>query len=158
MVPELSISTVLKAFTTDGYPMPNNRTVIIQDINYYKNLSNIIQTTPRESLHDYFKSRLIATWAGRLHNNFTAPSRAFFNILNGKDPDNIPPRWRICVSEVVRNLGHILSSAFIQHAFSAADKTLGDRIISDIKQIFLKSLEGFDWMTTQVKEAVAKKG
>jgi endothelin-converting enzyme len=79
-------------------------------------------------------------------------------MMAGKDPNNIPDRWRSCVAEVDGNLGYILSGAFIEHAFSAADKALGDRIISDIKQIFTTRLKEFEWMTPQVKADAAKKG
>jgi endothelin-converting enzyme len=158
MVPEISVSKYLKAFIPEGYTITPNFTMVVSDINYYKNLSNIIKVTPRESLHDYFQSRIVATWSGRLHRNFTAPARAFSNVMSGKDPNNIPERWRTCINEIDGNLGYILSGAFVERAFSAADKTLGDRIIADIKQVFAKRLQGFEWMTPQVKEAAAKKG
>jgi endothelin-converting enzyme len=157
-VPEISFVKYLKAFVPEEYPISPDITVIVNDINYYKNLSSIIQATSRVALHDYFQSRIVATWAGRLHRNFTAPSRALGNMMAGKDPNNIPDRWRTCISEVDGNLGHILSGAFVERAFSSDDKKLGDRIISDIKQVFAKRLQDFDWMTPQVKEAAAKKG
>jgi endothelin-converting enzyme len=158
MVPEFSLSKYLKAFAPAGYEVTPNLTVIVNDINWYGNLSSILKTTPRESLHDYFVSRLIATWSGRLHNNFTTASRAFSNKLSGKDPNNVPIRWRTCVSEIDNHMGYILSAAFIEKAFTAADKTLGDRIVHDIKDFFTERFKQFDWMTPQVKEVAAKKG
>jgi endothelin-converting enzyme len=79
-------------------------------------------------------------------------------MMAGKDPNNIPDRWRSCVAEVDGKLGYILSGAFIERAFTAADKTLGDRIIGDIKKFFTGRLQEFEWMTPQVKADAAKKG
>jgi endothelin-converting enzyme len=109
-------------------------------------------------LHDYFEWRLIATWDGRLHRNYTAPLRRFSNVLSGKEPDVVPDRWRTCIGEVDANLGHLLSATFIQRAFTKKDKELGDQIIHDIKDVFRENLKSLDWMSDQSKEVAAKKG
>lgn len=158
MLPEISISQILKAFVPKGYEVTPDRRVIVGDINFYGNLSNIIRSTPRETLHDYFYSRLIATWSSRLDRSLTNSSRALSNRIAGKDPNSISDRWRTCINEVDLNLGYILSAAFIEKAFSPADKLLGDRIVSDIKDFFAVRFNQFEWMSPQVKEVAAKKG
>jgi endothelin-converting enzyme len=158
MVPEISVITYLKALVPKEYTIGPESTVIVTDINYFKNLSTIIKTTPREQAHDYFVSRLISTWGGRLHKNFTSPSRAFTNALGGKDPNNITPRWRVCINDIDSNLGYILGAAFVQRSFSTADKSLGDRIISDIKDVFRAKFKDFEWMSDEVKQKAANKG
>jgi endothelin-converting enzyme len=158
MVPEFSLTEYLKSMVPSGYAITPDTTVIVTDINYFKNLSTIIKISPRESVHDYFVSRIISTWAGRLHKNFTAPSRAFSNSLGGKDPNNITPRWRVCINDIDTNLGYILGAAFVQRSFSTADKSLGDRIISDIKDVFKAKFKDFEWMSEEVKQKAANKG
>jgi endothelin-converting enzyme len=132
--------------------------VIVSDINYFKNLSSIIKSTPRLTLHDYFEWRLLETWTGRLNRNYSAPLRRFNNLLSGREPDALPDRWRTCVSEVDGALGHLLSGAFIERAFTKKDKQLGDQIISDIKNVFGESLKKLDWMTESSKQVATKKG
>src|ERR1700761_831507 len=84
LVPEISVINYLDSLAPKGYSINANRTVIVGDIDYYKNLSSIIQTTPRETLHDYFQWRLVTTWSSRLHRNYSAPVRRFNNRLAGK--------------------------------------------------------------------------
>jgi endothelin-converting enzyme len=131
---------------------------MMTDINYYKKVSNIIRSTSRETLHDYFEWRLIATWIDRLHKSYSAPLRRFNNVMVGREPDVLADRWRICLSEVDQSLGHLLGSSFIQRAFSKKDKELGDQIITDIKNMFAENLKTLDWMTPATKEVAMKKG
>jgi endothelin-converting enzyme len=158
MVPEVSLVDYFKALAPPAYTIDSKRTAMVNDINFYKNLSSILKSTSRETLHDYFEWRLLATWVDRLHNNYTAPLRRFNNIMVGRDPDVLADRWRVCLSEVDGKLGHLLGSSFIHRAFSKKDKQLGDQIITDIKNMFADNLKTLDWMTAATKEIAAKKG
>jgi endothelin-converting enzyme len=128
------------------------------DINFFRNLSEIIKSTPRETLHDYFEWRTLVTWTPRLHKNFTAPLRRFKNVLAGKDPEAGSERWRLCVGDTDANLGHTLSSFFLQRAFTPKDKQIGDQVIQDIKKVFGANLENLDWMSSETKKTALQKG
>jgi endothelin-converting enzyme len=78
--------------------------------------------------------------------------------MAGRDSDAIGERWRTCVSEIDGNLGWLLSAAFVERAFSAEAKSLGDRIIRDIKAVFSERLNTFEWMSNSTKQVAAKKG
>ncbi|KAF2670943.1 zincin [Microthyrium microscopicum] len=157
MVPQIDLIKYLQAQAPKEYPITGNRTVIMSDENYYKALSGIIEKAPRETLHSYFRQRLLATWSGRLHQNYTLPLRQLRNEMAGKDPNNVPERWRGCVGEIDSTFGLALSAAFIERAFTTADKEFGDRIIMDIKKFFAARLKSFNWMSESVKEQAAKK-
>jgi endothelin-converting enzyme len=158
LVPEISTTNYLKAQAPSGYPIDSNRTAIIGDINYYRALSKIIQATPRDTLHAYFKWRLMGAYQMRLHKDFTLPMRQFGNRLSGRDANTVSDRWRICLSELDSGLSNLYSAAFIERAFTSKDKDLGDRIIHDIKTVFSERLKGFDWMSDKSKNIAAKKG
>lgn len=153
-LPEISISKLLKALAPADYTI---KTVINNDPYYYGNISTILKSTPRETLHGYFQYRLIATWSGRLHKDYTRPARVMSNSLAGKAPDAVAERWRSCVAEIDSALGWFLSGAFVQRAFSAQAKSLGDRIVSDIKNEFTARLKNVNWMGEETKKIAAKK-
>jgi endothelin-converting enzyme len=158
LVPEISTSKYLKAQAPAGYPIDSNRSVIVADANYYHNLSEIIRTTPRDTLHAYFRWRLMTSYQGRLHKDFTLPMRRFSNRLGGRAENTVTDRWRTCLSEVGGGLSNLYSAAFIERAFTSKDKDLGDRIVHDIKSVFSERLRGFDWMSEKSKNIAAKKG
>jgi endothelin-converting enzyme len=155
LVPQISISKYLKAQAPPTYDV---KTVIVSTVDYYKNLSSIIRSADRQTLHDYLQWRLIEVWGLRLHNDFNRPLRRFANIMAGKDPDAVPVRWRTCLKEVDFGLGWIESGFFVQRAFGPQSKEFGDRIIHDIKDMFTERFKGLDWMSDTVKTVAAKKG
>jgi endothelin-converting enzyme len=155
LVPQISISKYLKAQAPPTYDV---KTVIVATVDYYKNLSSIIDSADRQTLHDYLQWRLIEVWGLRLHDDLSRPLRRFANMMAGKDPDALPVRWRACLREVDLGLGWIESGFFVQRAFSAQAKDFGDRIIHDIKDMFTQRFKELDWMSDSVKTAAAKKG
>jgi endothelin-converting enzyme len=158
MVPEINFIKYLQAFVPQGYPITPDRMVLLTDMYYFGNLSSFIQKTSRQDFHSVFRWAVAGAYSGRLHQNYTIPSRRFNNILSGKDPDTISPRWRTCLSEVESALSYILSAAYIERAFKQGDKELGDRIIKDLKNVYSDRIQKLDWMTESVKQLTIKKG
>jgi endothelin-converting enzyme len=69
----------------------------------------------------------------------------------------VPERWRVCVGHVDDGLGWTLSRFFVEKAFSAAAKKLGDKIVSDIKTLFKEKLKKTTWMEKIVVERALNK-
>lgn len=66
-------------------------------------------------------------------------------------------RWRTCISHVDGNLGGILGRFYVEQAFSARDKELGDQIVSDIKKQFIAKLDTLAWVEDSVKVLAKQK-
>jgi predicted metalloendopeptidase len=133
-------------------------TVLIRDINFYNNLTSAIQSTSRDTMHDYFKYQIIATYAGRLHRNFSVPLKQFEGSQTGQSSNVTSARWRVCINEIDQRLPHAISALFVQKFFSNAYRELGFQMIAELKQLFIDRLDGFDWMTNETRKATAKKG
>jgi endothelin-converting enzyme len=158
IVPEIDHIKLLAEQAPSAYLINENRKVIVGDINYFRNLSAVIKSTPRDTIHDYFQWRIISKWGGRMHKNFTAPTRRFSNSMGGRDPNVVSDRWRSCISEVDGGVSHIIGSIYIERAFSEKDKKLGDQIISDVRAVFAEGLKTIPWMSDKTKEIADKKG
>jgi endothelin-converting enzyme len=155
LVPEISFTAALKASIPTGYQV---KSVLNSDSEYLEKISKIIKETPRDVLHGYFQVRLIAAWSGRLGKEYRRPLSIFGNLMAGRDPWSESERWRTCLNEVDGSLGWILSAAFVERAFSANAKALGDRIVKDIKAVFTERLKTFEWMSATTKLVAEKKG
>jgi endothelin-converting enzyme len=158
LVPEFSTFDVLKAHVPSNYTITPNTTVILTDSNFFGNLSDIIKSTPRETLHDYFEWRLFSTWISRLYKDYTIPFRRFRNVLAGKEPDVRPERYRQCVQETDDLMGHLLGGVYIQRKFTPNDKQIGDQVIHDIRKIYQENMKNLDWMGDEAKKIAATKG
>jgi endothelin-converting enzyme len=74
-----------------------------------------------------------------------------------QDPESSPERWRTCVNHVDDSVGFILSRFFVEKAFSAKAKDLGDQIVSDIKENFIEKLKVTSWMDKNVVDLAIEK-
>lgn len=61
------------------------------------------------------------------------------------------------MNHVNDGVGWILSRFFVEKAFSAKAKEFGDRIVSDIKNQFIKKLEKTTWMEQEVIDLAIRK-
>lgn len=154
IAPEIELKTLLSRLA----PAKSNiRRVIVMAPDYLKQLSNIMATTDKETLQNFFVWKAIKTLSFYVHSDAAKHHRRFRNELAGKDPELTPKRWRKCVKHVNNGLGWILSRFFVEKAFSAEAKQFGDTIIAGIKTEFAKKLEAVDWMDDETaKKAVEK--
>lgn len=74
-----------------------------------------------------------------------------------KEPDATSERYKICISHVDNGLGWILSRFYVEAAFSAKAKALGDQIVSDIRQQFIARVKTLEWMDDETKKVAIDK-
>jgi endothelin-converting enzyme len=154
MLPDISFSRLIKAFAPSNYTIGD---VIVYTPDYFPKVSSILKNTTSETIDAYLEWVLIQTWATRLSDDISAPYRRLQNELQGKDPEALAERWRVCFAEVDTNLPWIESAFFVREAFSPEAKTYGERIITDIEDVFAAKLKTYEWMSDDVKELAIEK-
>jgi endothelin-converting enzyme len=155
LVPEITISKFLQSQAPAGYTVNK---VNVYTSKYFKALAPIVKSVDRKTLHDYLEWGLVRAWIEGLHKDFTGPLVKFQASKGVKDQDLTGDRWRICLAEMDAELGWIGSSFFVQRAYSKKAKELGERIIGDVKNVYVDKLAKPDWMTEAVKTAALNKG
>jgi endothelin-converting enzyme len=158
MLSDISTSDYLRALVPQDFPITDNMTLLIRDMNFYDKLTSTIRSTTRETMHDYLQYQIIAAYAGRLHRNFSAPLRQFENRQTGQNPNVTTARWRACINEIDQRLPHAISALFVQRLFTPTYREMGFQMIAELKQLFIDRLDGFDWMTNETRSATARKG
>jgi endothelin-converting enzyme len=154
LAPQLGLEQILEAFVPKDYKLRN---MITSFPEYLKSVSTILDKTPRVTLQAYFVWRATQSLAGAVESDDLKPYTQFINLLQGKDADATPERWRTCVAHVKGTLGWYLSRFYIEAAFSAKAKDLGNGIIKDIKDQFISRIKTLDWMDDEVKDLAIKK-
>jgi endothelin-converting enzyme len=130
---------------------------IVTDPKYFKELCKILSDTSENTIQLFFIWKAIQSYSGYVESDALLPYKRFSKELQGQDPDSEPERWRTCISHVDGGLGWILSRFFVEKAFSAKAKEFGDRIVSDIKDLFIEKLKVTEWMDDSVKELAIHK-
>lgn len=149
LLPELSFSNLIAALAPSGY---KTERVIVNSPSYMESLSRILAETSRETVQQFFKWKLVQTFADNIEDPKIQPLRQFTNKLEGKDPQATEERWRKCVQVLDDGLTWSLSRFYVVNVFSRRFKELGDQIIRDIKERFVFTLHQTSWMSSEVKE------
>ncbi|KAI9825753.1 MAG: hypothetical protein M1819_000471 [Sarea resinae] len=155
LVPALSLSFIISNLAPAGYKPER---LIVGFPEYLESVSDLISHTPRETIRGYFVWKVIQAYASKIEDESLKPLARFKNELQGKPADATEDRWRKCVREVDDGLGWILSRFFVQEAFSEEARQLGDRIVSDIRNVFADKLLKSDWMDKEVIKLAIEKG
>ncbi|KAF2275386.1 zincin [Westerdykella ornata] len=154
LTPQLNLSHIILSLSPPHVEIPR---VIVMTPSYQKNLSSILSDTEKSTLQTYFLWKAVQSLHTYISSPILTPYTRFSNELAGKAPDSVPERWRTCVSHVDDGVGWILSRFFVEKAFSAKAKEFGDRIVSDIKALFIEKLKKTQWMEASVIDAAINK-
>lgn len=154
VLPQISFEHIITELAPKNYSADR---VIVSSPAYLAGLSELLSNSSRETVSAYLVWKTIQRFASRIEDPAVKPLKQFNNVLQGKDPDAAPERWRICIGAVDRDLGWILSKFFVDNAFSPAAKEFGDQIVTDIKGSFVDFLTKATWMTEKVRERSVKK-
>lgn len=154
LLPQVSIKNIISSRAPEGFKTDR---LIVGSPSYMESLSAILKETPNATILAFLKWKVIQSYVDHIEGPVITPLRRFNNQLQGKDPDAVEERWRQCVDEVDVSLGWILSRLFLQEAFSEDSKKYGNEIISDIKDRFVSTLEGTEWMTKDVRDLAIEK-
>ncbi|KAE8355164.1 hypothetical protein BDV28DRAFT_129424 [Aspergillus coremiiformis] len=154
LLPQVSMSDIILALAPSNYKSDR---LIVGSPSYMKKLSSILNNTPREVVHLYFKWKIIQAYADEIEDAKIQALREFNNRLAGKDPQATEERWRKCISSLDDSIGWILSRFYVLDSFPEESKLLGDQIVSDIKERFIYTLHHTSWMPSEVRELAIKK-
>ncbi|PKX88500.1 M13 family metallopeptidase [Aspergillus novofumigatus IBT 16806] len=154
MLPQISLSTMVSALSPADFKTDR---LIVSSPSYMESLSTILRETPRKTIHQFFKWKIIQAYVDQIEDAKITPLRRFSNKLAGKDPKATTERWRTCIGSLDRGLSWSLSRFYVLDAFSKASKELGDQIILDIKQRFVNILHQTSWMSPEVRKLSIEK-
>ncbi|KAB5582760.1 hypothetical protein GE09DRAFT_1076327 [Coniochaeta sp. 2T2.1] len=154
LIPVLGLDHVLPSLVPSNYTLDR---MITSFPDFFANLSDIISSSGKDTVQAFLSWKIIQSTAGQVEAPEIKPYTQFMNKLSGKDPDAVPDRWRTCLGHVDGGLGWILSRFYVEKAFSADAKDLGDTIVSDIKEQFISRLADLEWMDDEVKKLAADK-
>jgi endothelin-converting enzyme len=154
LAPQLGLDEVIGALVPKKYKLDK---MITSFPEYLTSVSSILDKTSRETLQAFFVWKAVQGFAGAIEADDVKPYTRFVNQLLGRDPDAVPERYRTCIAHVKGSLGWYLSRFFVEAAFSAKAKDMGNQIIKDIKDQFISRIKTLDWMEDDVKKLAIQK-
>lgn len=124
----------------------------VSQIDYAKQVGDIIGKTDIATLADYMKMRIVRGYANHSSTRFVDASFAFYGkTLSGMQEKK--PLWKRSLNVVNSIVGEQLGQLFVEKYFPQAAKTRMQELIENLRTAFGQRIDNLTWMgdTTKVK-------
>jgi len=131
-------------------------TVLIATVDYFKQLSTLIKSTPIEDLKTYVKAQLLMESAPFLSSKFEAVSFNFRGKTLG-GAKQMKPRWQRIQGVMDRTIGDIVAREFVKKHFTPEAKQKVDKLIDNLILAYRDRIATRSWMSEETKKQANRK-
>jgi putative endopeptidase len=141
-------------FKQKGIKHPD--TVIVSVVDYFKELNNLLKSTPIETLKTYAKAQLMMESAPYLSAKFEEANFNFKGrVLSGAK--QMKPRWQRTQSVMDRTIGDIVAREFVKKHFTPEAKQKVDKLIDNLVLSYRERITTRTWMSAETKKQANRK-
>jgi len=147
------VSNVLKHIG-DGNSAP--RKVVFESTQYFRNLQNLFQSTPKSLIRDYIMFKIVDTMSPYLGEAFQETNFAFlkavFGLRHRRD------RWETCVDRTYSRFGLLLSRGYLESQdFDQDSRSKAQKLVVEVQKAFKEGIRILDWMDRETKKKAVEK-
>jgi putative endopeptidase len=129
----------------------NQKTIIVTQVDYLKNLDGIIKSTPIDTWKTWLKWNVIHASATYLSGPIDSENFNFYGkVLSGALKQR--EQWRRAVGAVNRNLGEIIGEVYVKKHFSPEAKKRMTELVENLLKAYKISIGELTWMTPETKK------
>ncbi len=151
LMPDFDWPAMLKNASVD-----KEKSIVVTQVEYIKNLNNLIKTTPIDTWKTYLKWSLINNSASSLTTTLDNEHFGFFGkTLYGveKQEDD----WKRGVNTVNGGLGEVVGKVYVKKHFSPEAKERMTAMVKNLLKAYAESIKKLDWMSENTKKEALKK-
>lgn len=131
-------------------------TVIVMDVDYFKQLSGLMEQTDLSTLKDYLTWTLVNESASLLTTEMDQANFDFYGkVLTGAEAQR--PRQERIISVANAALGEALGKLFVDAYFPPEAKATAQEMVENIRQAFGERIRQLDWMSDSTKQKALHK-
>jgi putative endopeptidase len=151
VMPNFDWMAMLKSASYD-----NQASVVIAQVDYTKNLNDIIKNTPIATWRTYLKWGLLNKSASVLTTVLDDQHFEFYSkILYGTEKQE--DDWKRAVSIVNGGLGEIVGKVYVKKHFSPEAKNRMTLMVKNLLNAYAQNIKKLDWMSDDTKKEALKK-
>ena len=125
-------------------------TVIVQDKNYLKNLSQLVSETPLDVMKTYYRWHLLINFSNLLPTQFSRETFHFFSTVMYGVKEQRPREERAIIS-VNNRLGMPLGKIFAAKYFPESSKQKVTQMIENVRSVYRDRIDNLSWMSAPTK-------
>ncbi|XP_074154146.1 neprilysin [Sminthopsis crassicaudata] len=133
----------------------NEEAVIVYAPEYLTKLKLILTKYSPRDLQNFMSWRLIMDLVSSLSRNYKESRNAFRKALYGTTSEIAT--WRRCVNYVNGNMDNAVGRLYVGEAFAGNSKHKVEDLISQIREVFIKTLDDLTWMDAETKKKAEDK-
>lgn len=132
------------------------KSIVVTQVEYLKNLNNIIKSTPIDTWKTYLKWGLINKSASLLTTELDNQNFNFYSkIMYGTEKPE--EDWKRAVSTVNGSLGEVVGKVYVEKHFSPEAKERMVTMVKNLLKAYAESIKKLDWMSAETKKQALNK-
>jgi putative endopeptidase len=133
----------------------NIDSVIVGQPEFFKNLDNVLATTPIALWKSYLKFNLINDFSAELPDAFGLAAFNFQKLFSGAKQRRL--RWKRVIDQENGLMGEILGQLYVKTYINPIDKQRYEQMTENIREAFADHIKALTWMSDSTKQkALAK--
>lgn len=141
-------------FTLIGISNPGE--INVAQPEFFKEVSNVVKTTPMNVLKEYLEWNIIRNAEPYLSNPFVEANFNFYGkVLNGTK--EMQPRWKRVLGTIDGQIGMELGKLFVAKYFPPYAKKRALDLVHNLMAALRVRIEKVEWMSPETKTAALKK-
>jgi endothelin-converting enzyme/putative endopeptidase len=117
---------------------------------YFRQINNVIQSTPLEDWKVYMTWQMLNNTAAWLSDDFVQEDFKFQQAITGQK--ELPVRWKRCVNAVDGSLGEALGQPYVDATFGAEGKARMLKMVDALEKALNRDISDLPWMTAETKK------
>lgn len=136
--------------------IPQIDTVIVSDLQYFKDLNTILNKNDVDSWKAYCKWTVLRNAASKLSEEIATENWNFYSkTLRGAVKQE--PKEKIAVNVVSRSIGEALGKLYVKEYFPPAAKQTMVQLVQTLKKAYSNRIDGLTWMDSETKTKAKEK-
>ncbi|CAG2173090.1 unnamed protein product [Oppiella nova] len=145
----LNITNTVYKELNETIRMKINDVVVVEDIYYYINVTQLLTTTPNRVIANYFGWKLVMNLGSHTTKQFRDIRFKFNQLFTGVEKD--VELWRSCTASISSQLPYVLSRLYVDKHFTQSDRQEALNYIRDVKKAYYELIGGNDWLDTNTR-------
>jgi predicted metalloendopeptidase len=125
--------------------------LVVTQPSYFEALDRVLAQTPVETWREYFRYKLVNTYAPDLSSAFV-DLHFDFNSRTVSGIQTLRPRWKRGVDTVENAIGELAGRVYVQRHFKPEAKQRMDALVSNLKEAYSDGIDDLEWMTPETKK------
>lgn len=140
---------------TVNISVPDEENVVVYAPEYLTKLKVILAKYSHRDLQNLMSWRFIMDLVNSLSRNYKESRNAFRKALYGTTSETAA--WRRCANYVNGNMETAVGRLYVEAAFAGESKHVVEDLITQIREVFIQTLDDLTWMDTETKKKAEEK-